>query len=79
MSQAKVDHYKEQKKNRKQIMKREKRMRILGRCAAGVVCVAIAAWIGWSAYRIYDSNRPASRTEVNVDSITDYYASLGEN
>ena len=30
MSQAKVDRYKEEKKNRKKIMAKEKRMRIAG-------------------------------------------------
>ena len=44
MSQAKVDKYKEQKKNRDKIMKREKRERIL---AEVIVCVVVVALIGF--------------------------------
>ena len=37
MSQAKVDRYKEEKKNRKKIMAKEKRMRIAGYVAGCLV------------------------------------------
>ncbi len=38
MSQAKVDRYKEEKKNRKKIMAKEKRMRIAGYVAEPCRC-----------------------------------------
>lgn len=79
MSQEKVDRYKEQKKNRKKIMKKEKHLHFLGCFAGIVVCAAIVFWAGWSIYQKYESNKPASYTEVNLDSISDYYTSLGEN
>ena len=44
MSQAKVDRYKEEKKNRKKIMAKEKRMRIAGYVAG---CLVAAGIIGW--------------------------------
>ena len=43
MSQAKVDRYKEEKKNRKKIMAKEKRMRIAGYVAG---CLVAACKIG---------------------------------
>ena len=44
MSQAKVDRYKEEKKNRKKIMAKEKRMRIAGYVAGCLVAVGIIGW-----------------------------------
>ena len=42
MSQAKVDRYKEEKKNRKKIMAKEKRMRIAG-YVAGCLVVPVSS------------------------------------
>ena len=44
MSQEKVDRYKEQKKNRKKIMKQEKCKRYLGYTATVVVIALIIGW-----------------------------------
>lgn len=41
MSQEKVDRYKEQKANRKEIMKKEKRMRVLRNTVAGLVFASL--------------------------------------
>ncbi len=79
MSQAKVDRYKEQKKNRKKTMKKEKRMHFLRCSAAVVVCAAIVGWAGWSIYQKYESDKPVSYTEVNMDAISDYYTSMSED
>lgn len=76
MSQEKVDRYKEQKKNRKKIIKKEKRIRILGYCVSTVIGLGIIGWAGWSVYTTYESNQPTSYTEVNMDAISDYYSSL---
>lgn len=76
MSQEKVDRYKQQKKDRKKIMKKEKRIHILGCAAAAVICLGIVGWAGWSGYTVYENNKPVSYTEVNMDAITDYYSSL---
>ena len=51
MSQAKVDRYKEEKKNRKKIMAKEKRMRIAGYVAGCLVAAGIIGWAGYSGYR----------------------------
>ena len=50
MSQAKVDRYKEEKRNRAALMRKEKRKSFLSRLAACTVMTAIAVWIGISAW-----------------------------
>ena len=63
MSQAKVDRYKEEKANRKKIMRKEKIANRLRKCAVAVV------WIGYSAYNMYESSRPVKKAEVNYQSV----------
>ena len=62
MSQAKVDRYKEEKKNRKKIMAKEKRMRIAGYVAGCLVAVGIIGWAGYSGYSAYEANIPSAAT-----------------
>ncbi len=50
MSQKKVDYYKEQKANRAKIIKKEKRMLFLEKCAGILVLIAAVCWIGFSVY-----------------------------
>jgi len=76
MSQEKVDRYKQQKANRKEILKKEKRNRTLARIAGGVVCVALVGWVGWSVYGSVNSSSATSQTEVDLNSIQDYLADL---
>lgn len=81
MSQAKVDRYKEEKKNRKKIMAKEKRMRIAGYVAGCLVagCLVAAGIIGWagcSGYSAYEANKPMETIYANLDSVTDYMSSL---
>ena len=51
MSQAKVDARKEYKKNRKEILAREKRNNALGRLIAYVCVIAIVVGVGFSVYK----------------------------
>ena len=76
MSQAKVDRYKEEKKNRKQIMATERRKRIAAYTVSGVIAVAIIGWAGFSGYRAYENNKPMETVYTNLDSITDYMNTL---
>ncbi len=76
MSQAKVDRYKEEKKNRKQIIKKEKRKRILERTIGVVVVVAIACWIGFSGYSYYQEKKPIAKTELSTTALSDYLSGL---
>lgn len=65
MSQAKVDKYKEAKKNRKKQMKKEKIQSYLRRGVACIVAAALIGMAGFSIYNIYESKQP--KQEVTVD------------
>ena len=84
MSQAKVDRYKEQKKNRKKIMAKEKRNWFLTKAAVTVVGLAIVAWIGYSAYGVVTTKDTTATTEtdsytIDTSAISDYLDSLSED
>ncbi|MBQ8279085.1 MAG: hypothetical protein IJZ23_04515 [Roseburia sp.] len=76
MSQAKVDRYKEEKKNRKEIMAKEKRQNTLRALVGGVVAVVLVAWIGVSGYNMYQANKPLETVYVDTTAIDDYMTSL---
>lgn len=73
MSQEKVDYYKEQKKNRKKIMKHEKRMFRLEITAVVVAVVALVSWFSVSVYKNVKANKEANQTAVTTQwNVTDY-------
>ncbi|MBO5069681.1 MAG: hypothetical protein J6C37_04885 [Roseburia sp.] len=76
MSQAKVDRYKEEKANRKEIMKKEKRNRIIGKICGWAILVALVGWAGVSAVNGYINSRPIETIYANLDSLNDYMTSL---
>ena len=82
MSQAKVDRYKEEKKNRAKIMAKQKRDERLFKIGASVVALALVAWVGVSAYTSI-TRKPETNTqqelesfEVNADALTEYLDGL---
>ncbi|MDO4614799.1 MAG: hypothetical protein Q4B15_04130 [Lachnospiraceae bacterium] len=83
MSQKKVDAYKDYKKNRTQILKKEKRMKKLEYGAVGAVLALIVFWAGFSVYRNIDNNIKAAEaeaaavlTEVDYNSYMGYVSGL---
>ena len=69
MSQKKVDAYKQQKANRKEILKKEKRMLMIEKMIGIVICFAAACWVGYS---VYDKVTDTSGKEiVKVDTVID--------
>ena len=78
MSQKKVDRYKQEKANRKQIIAREKRMHRLASVCGWAIAAAIVGWAGYSAYNIYENSRPVETIYANLDPINDYMSSLNE-
>lgn len=75
MSQAKVDQYKEAKKNRKEIAKKEKRKAAVLKIGAFVILAAIVVWIGYSAVlTVQNAEGPA--VTVDTTAITDYVNGL---
>lgn len=80
MSQAKVDRYKEEKKNRSKIMKKQKLEWLLTKIVLTVFAVAIVGWAGVSLYQ--NITNPSSATvetesyTVDASAIDDYLNSL---
>ena len=76
MSQEKVNKYKEEKANRKEIMKQEKMKHMIRRCVVGVCGLALIGWLGYSAFNVYEANQPKESVLVNYDAITEYQSEL---
>ncbi len=76
MSQAKVDRYKESKKNRKQEVKKAKRNKMLAKLIGTLAAAAVVCWIGFSGYSYFKAQQPITKTEVDTSAITDYLSSL---
>lgn len=78
MSQAKVDQYKKDKANRKEMMAKEKKQRMITRICWSVVGVVLAAWIGVSTVQFVQDNRPAETIYVDTAELDGYLNSLYE-
>lgn len=76
MSQEKVDRYKAEKANRKEIMKKQKTMSLMRKTALGVIAVALIGWLGYSAYGTYQNSQPRDVVEIDYDAITQYVNEL---
>ena len=78
MSQAKVDRYKQEKANRKKIMKKQRMMNILRKCVLSLAAIALVGWLGYSAYVTHESKQERAVAEVNYDAVNNYLSGLGE-
>lgn len=78
MSQEKVNRYKEEKANRKAIMKKQKRMRILRNMVTAVVIVGVLSWIGYSGYTAYVDSQPVEKAEIDYTAVAEYLTGLAE-
>ncbi len=78
MSQEKVDYNKEQKKNRKKIMKKHKIERVLSIVAGVAIAVVLIGWVSFSAYKNHKSTETATVTYNNIDTsaLTDYISTI---
>ena len=70
MSQAKVDQHKEQKKNRKQLVKKKRLSAIYGRIAGIIVLAAVVGWLGYSAYDLYEQSQDDGSLPTTVCDLT---------
>ena len=75
MSQEKVNQYKEAKKNRKEIAKKEKRKAMLTKIGVGAVAAVLVAWIGYSAV-ITVQNAEGPAVSVDSTAISEYVNGL---
>ncbi len=76
MSQAKVDDYKEHKKNRTEELQKEKRRKILVRVILIVVAAVIVFWIVFSCHRYYQNHRETKIYNVNTTAIDSFLIDL---
>lgn len=76
MSQEKVDRYKEQKKNRKAIQAKKKRNALIARVSCGLVVLALAAWLGYSAFDRYETKQNSGPVTADITAIDEYVTSL---
>lgn len=68
MSQAKVDRYKEEKRNREQIIKKQKREWMLTKVGLSAVAVLMVAWVGVSVYK--NVTTPDTTTTESLETYT---------
>ena len=81
MSQAKVDRYKEEKKNRAKIIKKEKRQLLAMKLGASAVAVVLVAWFSVSVYHRFQSQDASTTTEkvnytINTSAIDEFFTDL---
>ena len=76
MSQAKVDRYKKEKANRKQIMRKQKMMNFARKAVLSLAALALIGWLGYSAWDMYESGKERVVADVNYDSVTEYLNNL---
>ena len=75
MSQEKVNQYKESKKNRKEIMKKDKQKAMITKVIAGVAGAVLVAWLGYSAV-VTVQNAEGPAVTVDTTAVTDYVNGL---
>lgn len=83
MSQAKVDRYKEEKANRKKIMKKERFLRRLEISVFVIVGILMVGWVAYSGYRIIErgkkENQKTVSYQMDTKSIDDFLTQLNES
>ncbi len=79
MSQAKVDRYKEEKKNRAKLIQKEKRQLAAMKAGVSVVAIALVAWVGVSIYNGMQPDESAVEKPnytVNTSALDDFITDL---
>ncbi|MCI8483528.1 MAG: hypothetical protein HFH41_04225 [Lachnospiraceae bacterium] len=78
MSQKKVDRYKEEKANRKKIMKREKIKRSIATVCGTLASIAVIGWVGYSAYGYFHKQEEKNpvQTEIDISALNEYLSGL---
>ena len=78
MSQEKVAKYKEQKANRKEIMKKEKQQKQIRIVVTSLIGAAVIGWIGYSAVNTIIDNQPRQTVEVDYTAVDEYLNGINE-
>lgn len=76
MSQEKVDRYKKDKANRKQIIRKQRMMNVIRKCVLSVAALALIGWLGYSAYDTYTANQEREVAAVDYTALNTYLQNL---
>lgn len=80
MSQAKVDRYKEEKRNRAKIMKKQKMEWMLTKAGMSLVGLVLVVWVGISVYNGLNSSDDTETVRpkytVDTSALSDYLTGL---
>lgn len=76
MSQEKVDRYKKDKANRKQIIRKQRMMNVLRKCVLSVAALALVGWLGYSAYDTYTANQEREVASIDYTALNTYLQNL---
>lgn len=79
MSQKKVIEYKEEKRNRKEVIKKQKRASMIKNVVACLVVVLVVGTVGFAFYKKTVSNNNTDANTVDLTSINDYIDTLNLN
>lgn len=83
MSQAKVDRYKEEKANRKKIIKKERFLKRLEISVFVIVGILLVGWVAYSGYGIIErgkkENQKTVSYQMDTKSIDDFLTQLDES
>ena len=75
MSQEKVNQYKENKKNRKEIAKKAKQKSMITKISVGIVGAVLVAWLGYSAV-VTVQNAEGPAVSVDTTAVSEYVNGL---
>lgn len=76
MSQEKVAKYKEEKANRKAIMRKQKIAKITRNSIVTLILVLVVGWIAGSGVKYYQDNKPREVVEVDYNTLNEYVNGL---
>ncbi|MFI3207622.1 MAG: hypothetical protein R3Y40_00670 [Eubacteriales bacterium] len=76
MSQEKVNKYKEQKANRKEIIKKEKRHNMMIKAGAAVIGLVAVCWVGISIPQAYQDMQPREEYAIDYTAVDTYFESI---
>jgi len=77
MSQKKVEQYKNEKKNRKEALRKARRASMIRRAIGTIVGLALVGWIAFSVIDNYQSNLPRQEVVVDYSALNEYLETLG--
>ena len=75
MSQEKVNQYKESKKNRKEVVKKEKQKALFTKICVAVVLLAVVGWLGYSAV-VSLQNAQGPAVTVDTTALDEYVSTI---